>query len=79
MSLQGNRKTFPRRRKALARRVFDEIRSQGKLELADECSSRRLRRPPRRSGRALQGPAGAKEFIGRLRERFPNISSRSRT
>jgi steroid delta-isomerase-like uncharacterized protein len=60
--------------KALARRVFDEIWSQGKLELADELLSPEFVGRPGGLGEPFKGPAGAKEFIGRLREGFPDIT-----
>ena len=60
--------------KALTRRVFDEIWSQGKLELADELLSPEFVGRPGSLGEPFQGPAGAKEFLGSLREGFPDIT-----
>ena len=66
MSVQEN--------KALARRVFDEIWSQGKLDLADEFLAPDFVGRPGGLGEPFKGPAGAKQFIGRLREGFPDIT-----
>ena len=66
MSVQKN--------KALARRVFDEIWSRGELELADELLSADFVGRPGGLGEPFRGPAGAKAFIGRLREGFPDIT-----
>jgi steroid delta-isomerase-like uncharacterized protein len=66
MSVQEN--------KALARRVFDEVWSQGKLDLADEILTPDFVGRPGGMGEPFKGPAGAKEFIGRLREAFPDIT-----
>jgi len=60
--------------KVLARRVFDEVWSQGKLDLADEILTPDFVGRPGGMGEPFKGPAGAKEFIGRLREAFPDIS-----
>lgn len=66
MSVQEN--------KALARRVFDEVWSQGKLDLADEMLSPEFVGRPGGLGEPFKGLAGAKEFIGRIREGFPDIT-----
>jgi predicted ester cyclase len=66
MSVQEN--------KALARRVFDEVWSQGNLDLADEILTPDFVGRPGGLGEPFKGPAGAKEFIGRLREGFPDIT-----
>jgi steroid delta-isomerase-like uncharacterized protein len=66
MSVQEN--------KALARRVFDEVWSQGKLDLADELLAPDFVGRPGGLGEPFKGPEGAKEFIGRLREAFPDIT-----
>jgi ketosteroid isomerase-like protein len=61
--------------KALARRVFDEIWSGGRLELADELLAPDfVGRPPGGMQEPFKGPEGAKEFIGSLREGFPDIT-----
>lgn len=60
--------------KALARRVFDEIWSQGELELADEFLTPDFVGRPGGLGEPFRGPEGAKAFIGRLREGFPDIT-----
>jgi steroid delta-isomerase-like uncharacterized protein len=60
--------------KKVARRVFDEVWSQGKLDLADEILTPDFVGRPGGMGEPFKGPAGAKEFIGRLREAFPDIT-----
>ena len=60
--------------KKIARRVFDEVWSQGKLDLADEILTPDFVGRPGGMGEPFKGPAGAKEFIGRLREAFPDIT-----
>jgi predicted ester cyclase len=58
---------------ALARRVFDEMWTQGNLDLADEIVAPEF--VGRQSGMApFHGPAGAKQVIGRLRTAFPDIA-----
>lgn len=66
MSVQKN--------KALARRVFDEIWSQGELDLADELLAADFVGRPGGLGEPFRGPAGLKAFVGRLREGFPDIT-----
>lgn len=61
------------RNKALARRVFDEIWSQGERDLADELLAPDfVGRPAAGLGEPFRGPEGAKEFVGRLRNAFPD-------
>jgi predicted ester cyclase len=62
------------RNKELARRVFDEIWSEGKLELADKILAPDFVGRPGGLGHPFRGPEGAKQFIGRLREGFPDIT-----
>lgn len=59
--------------KALARRVFDEIWSGGKLEVADELLAPDFVGRPAGMEPVI-GPEGAKAFIGRLRTGFPDIA-----
>ena len=66
MSVQNN--------KALARRIFDEVWSRGKLDLADELLSPDFVGRPGGLAEPVRGPAGAKEFLGSLREGFPDIT-----
>ena len=66
MSVQNN--------KALARRIFDEVWSRGKLDLADELLSPDFVGRPGGLAEPFRGPEGAKEFIGGLREGFPDIT-----
>jgi predicted ester cyclase len=65
MSVQDN--------KALAYRVFDEIWSQGKLDLTDQILSPDFVGRPGGMGEPFRGPEGARQFIGLLREGFPDI------
>ncbi|HXV35045.1 MAG TPA: ester cyclase [Gaiellaceae bacterium] len=60
-------------KKTLAYRVFDEIWSQGNLDLTEELLSPDFVGRPGGLGEPFRGPAGAREFIGRLREGFPDI------
>lgn len=66
MSVQENTKA--------ARRVFDEIWSRGKLDLADELLAPEFVGHPIGLSEPFRGPEGAKEFIGRLREGFPDAA-----
>jgi steroid delta-isomerase-like uncharacterized protein len=66
MSVQQNTK--------IARRVFDEVWSRGRLELADELLAPDFVGHPIGLREPFRGPEGAKEFIGRLREGFPDAS-----
>jgi steroid delta-isomerase-like uncharacterized protein len=68
MSVQAN--------KALTHRVFDEVWSQGRLEVADKILSPDFIGRPGGLGEPLVGPMAAKEFIGRLREGFPDLTFR---
>jgi steroid delta-isomerase-like uncharacterized protein len=63
-------------KKVLARRVFDEVWSQGKFDVADELLSPDFVGHPGGLGERLDGPEEAKEFIGRLRDGFPDITFR---
>lgn len=65
--------------KARARRVFDEIWSQGKLDLSNEFVSPDFVGRPGGLGGPFQGPEGAKRFIGGLREGFPDINFEDRS
>jgi steroid delta-isomerase-like uncharacterized protein len=62
--------------KVLTHRVLDEVWSQGRLEVADKVLSPDFVGRPGGMGEPLVGPAAAKEFIGRLREGFPDITFR---
>jgi len=66
MSVQQN--------KARARRVFDEVWSQGKLDLTEELLSPDFVGRPGGFGKPFKGPAGAREFLGRFREGFPDMT-----
>jgi steroid delta-isomerase-like uncharacterized protein len=66
MSVQQNTK--------IARRVFDEVWSRGRLELVDELLAPDFVGHPIGLREPFRGPEGAKEFIGRLREGFPDAA-----
>ena len=66
MSVQQN--------KARARLVFDEVWSQGRLDLADELLSPEFVSRPGGLGEPFTGTAGAKAFVAGLRQGFPDIS-----
>lgn len=59
---------------AVARRAFDEVWSQGKVELVDELLAPDWVGRPGGLGEPLEGPEAAKEWITRLRDGFPDIT-----
>lgn len=57
--------------KAIARKVFEDIQSQGNLALVDELvTGDYVGHTPFDD---IHGPEGAKQFFSRLREAFPNM------
>ena len=62
------------KKKAAVRRVFDEVWSRGELDVADDLLSYEFVGHPEGLGGPLEGPSAAKEFIGRLREGFPDMT-----
>jgi steroid delta-isomerase-like uncharacterized protein len=66
MSVQQN--------KARARRVFDEVWSQGKLDLTEELLSPDFVGRPGGFGKPFQGPEGARAFLSRFRSAFPDMA-----
>jgi steroid delta-isomerase-like uncharacterized protein len=60
--------------KDIARRVFDEIWSRGRLELTDDVLASDFVGRPGGLGEPFEGPKGAKEFLARLREGFPDMT-----
>jgi steroid delta-isomerase-like uncharacterized protein len=57
--------------KKIAYRAFDEVQSQGKLDLVDELVvSDYIGHTPLGD---IYGPEGAKQFFATLREAFPNL------
>lgn len=60
--------------KALARHVFEEVWSKGRLDLVDEMLTPDFVGRPGGMGEPFHGPEGAKEFISRLRAAFPDVS-----
>jgi steroid delta-isomerase-like uncharacterized protein len=63
-----------RENKRIARRVFDDIWSKGRLELTDELLAPDFVGRPGGLGEPFEGPEGAREFVTLLREGFPDIS-----
>lgn len=59
---------------ATARRFFDEIWSRGDLDLVDELVAPEYVGSPSGPDEAVRGPAGVKEYIGRLREGIPDLT-----
>jgi steroid delta-isomerase-like uncharacterized protein len=55
--------------KALARRWYEEIWNQGRLEVADEIFAAAYVHP----GQPVPGPAGVKAHVERYRRAFPDI------
>lgn len=62
------------KKKTATRRVLDDVWSRGRYEVADDLLSDDFVGHPQGLGETLDGPAEAKEFIGRLREGFPDIT-----
>lgn len=58
---------------AAARRFFEEIWSEGKLDLVDELFAREYVGHPSGTEEAVRGRAGVKEYIGRLRKGVPDL------
>jgi steroid delta-isomerase-like uncharacterized protein len=56
-----------------ARRFFEEIWSEGKLDLVGELFAPEYVGHPSGPEETVQGPEGVKEYIGRLREGFPDL------
>jgi steroid delta-isomerase-like uncharacterized protein len=63
-----------RENKELARRLFDEVWSGGRLELATELLVPDFVGRPGGLGAAFHGHSGAQEFIGGLRRAFPDLT-----
>src|SRR5688572_4278819 len=59
---------------ATARRFFDEIWSQGDLDLVDELFAREYLGHPSGPEETLRGPEGVKTYIGRLRDGIPDLT-----
>ena len=58
---------------AAARRFFEEIWSEGRLDLVDELFAPEYVGHPSGPEETVRGPEGVKEYIGRLREGFPDL------
>lgn len=59
---------------ATARRFFDEVWSEGKLDLVHELfAPDYIGRPDRHAEETVRGPEGVKGYIGRLREGVPDL------
>jgi steroid delta-isomerase-like uncharacterized protein len=65
---------MPERNKELAYRVIEDVWSGGNFELVDELLASDFVGHPGGLGEPFTGPGAAKEFIGRLREAFPDIT-----
>lgn len=63
-----------RENKELARRLFDEVWSRGRLELASDLLVPDFVGRAGGLGDAFHGPSGAQEFIGGLRRAFPDLT-----
>ena len=59
---------------ATARQFFEEVWSDGKLDLVDELFSPAYLGHPSRPEEPVQAPAGVAEFVGRLREGVPDLT-----
>jgi steroid delta-isomerase-like uncharacterized protein len=59
---------------ATARRFFDEIWSQGDLDLVGELVAPEYVGHPSGPEAGVRGPEGVKEYIGRLREGVPDLT-----
>ena len=57
-----------------ARRFFDEVWSEGKLDLVDELFVSEYVGHPSGPEETVRGPEGVKEYIGRLREGVPDLT-----
>lgn len=63
-----------RENKELARRLFDEVWSRGRLELVGNLLLPDFVGRPGGLGDPFHGPSGAQEFIGGLRRAFPDLT-----
>lgn len=59
---------------ALARRMFEDAWNTGRLDTLDELLAPEFVGHPSGSEEEIRGPAGMKEFIGRMRESFPDLT-----
>jgi len=59
---------------ATARRFFDEIWSQGDLDLVDQLFAAEYVGHPSGPEAIVRGPEGVKEYIGRLRQGVPDLT-----
>src|SRR5688500_6740686 len=59
---------------ATARRFFDEIWSQGDLDLVDQLFAPEYVGHPAGPEAIVRGPEGVKEYIGPLREGVPDLT-----
>jgi steroid delta-isomerase-like uncharacterized protein len=58
---------------ATTRRFFDEVFSQGDLDLVDELVAPDYVGHPSGPEQELRGPQGVKDYVGRLREGVPDL------
>lgn len=59
---------------ALARRIFEDVWTAGKLDLVDQLFAPEFVGHPTGPEDEIRGPGGMKEFIGRMRESFPDLT-----
>lgn len=59
---------------ATARRFFEEVWSDGKLDLVDELFSPAYVGHPSEREEPVQGPGGVTDYVGRLREGIPDLA-----
>ena len=59
---------------ATTRRFFDEVFSQGDLDLVDELFAADYVGHPSGPEQELRGPQGVKDYVGRLREGVPDLA-----
>lgn len=59
---------------ATARRFFDEVWSDGKLDLVDELFAPEYVGHPSGPEETVEGPEGVKEYVGRLREGVSDLA-----
>jgi steroid delta-isomerase-like uncharacterized protein len=59
---------------ATAHRFFDEVWSEGKLDLVDELFAPEYVGHPSGPEETVRGPEGVKEYVGRLRAGVPDLT-----
>ena len=59
---------------ATAHRFFDEVWSEGRFDLVDELFAPEYVGHPSGPEEVVRGPEGVKEYVGRLRTAFPDLT-----